>query len=62
LYMDTYPSNGGIKISGTKLTYTPVTSFSGNDTLTWYVTDNWGAVSDTATLRTIPSRLPHWAR
>ncbi len=50
LYISDYPENGGITISGTSLTYIPEAGYSGSDTLTWYVVDNWATQSNIATM------------
>jgi hypothetical protein len=44
------PVNGTATVSGTSLSYTSDTGFSGNDTIAWYARDNEGAFSDTAML------------
>ncbi len=44
------PNNGTVAVSGTSITYTPTTEFSGNDTINWYAVDDSNAMSSTATI------------
>lgn len=44
------PAHGTLSGSGANLTYTPNAGYVGTDTFTFFVTDLYGAVSDTATV------------
>lgn len=43
------PTNGDVRLSGNRATYTPDADFSGADTFTWSATDARGAISNVAT-------------
>lgn len=50
VFINREPENGEATLSGTRITYTSNTGFTGNDTISWYAQDNEDAFSDTATL------------
>jgi hypothetical protein len=50
IYIETFPQNGAVSISGVEITYFPNGNYHGNDEFQYFAKDNEGAFSNIATI------------